>query len=183
MSGHSKWSTIKHKKSITDQKRGKLFSSISKAITVATKEGQSGDPNQNPSLRLVIDKARAANMPSDNIKRAIQRGLNPSEGDSSFEEVTYEGYGPGGVGIMAITKTDNRKRTGAEIRFIFEKNSGSLAGPGSTSYLFEKSGNDIKTKVPMPITDQSVKTTIQKLVISLKQHSDVKSVFSNASYS
>src|SRR3989344_3563462 len=120
MSGHSKWSTIKHKKESTDQKRGKLFSQISRTITIAVRQSGTGDPDLNPSLRLALEKARAANMPGENINRAIRRGLG--RGDSgALEEVTYEGYGPGGVGVMVIAHTDNRQRTTAEIRNILER--------------------------------------------------------------
>ena len=178
MSGHSKWSTIKHKKSATDQKRGKLFSVISKAITIATKEGQSGDPTQNPALRLAIDKARAANMPSTNIKRSIDKGLGKGDG-GALQEVVYEGYGPGGVGVMVIASTDNRKRTGAEVRFIFEKNGGSLGAPGSAAFLFIRQGSEIQIKVPLPVEDK-VKNQIKSLIESLTDQGDVTMVKTNA---
>jgi len=178
MSGHSKWSTIKHKKGALDAKRGQLFGQLAKNITAAAREGKSADPNQNPSLRLAIDKARSANMPGENIKRAIDRGMGIG-GGGPLAEVTYEGYGPGGVGFMVIVSTNNRNKTGAEIRYIFESNGGSLGGPGSTAYLFNREGNKITTKVPLPVTDPSTTSQIAKLKSTLESHEDVISVHTN----
>lgn len=178
MSGHSKWSTIKHKKAATDQKRGKLFSSLSKAIMVAVKDGGGEDPTKNPALKLAIDKARAANMPNQNVKRAIERALGKS-GGSGFEEVIYEGYGPEGVGFMVVAKTDNRKRTSAELRYIFSQLGGNLGAPGSAAYLFERSGGEIKVKVLYPVNDQKVRSTIESLTGKLESHDDVEKVITN----
>ncbi len=138
MSGHSKWSTIKHKKSALDAKRGKLFTKLIKAITVAAKRG-GGDLETNPALRTAINNARVANMPNDNIVKAIKRGTGELDG-VNYEEVFYEGYGPGGVAIYVHTLTDNKNRSAAEIRSIFSKNGGNLAGAGSVSWLFEAKG-------------------------------------------
>src|SRR5687767_5635453 len=120
MSGHSKWSTIKHKKAITDAKKGKVFTKLARQITVVVQQTGNGDPLTNPSLRLWVDKARQANMPNENVKRAIDKGLGKS-GGARLEEVVYEGYGPFGVGIIISCVTDNRNRTGSEIRNLMEK--------------------------------------------------------------
>jgi YebC/PmpR family DNA-binding regulatory protein len=138
MSGHSKWSTIKHKKGAADAKRGKIFTRILKEMTVAARLG-GGDPNGNPRLRAAVAEAKANNMPKDNIERAIKRGTGELEG-ATYEEVTYEGYGPGGVAIIVEALTDNTNRTTPEIRHIFEKNGGNLGTPGSVKFQFEKKG-------------------------------------------
>jgi YebC/PmpR family DNA-binding regulatory protein len=138
MSGHSKWSTIKHKKGAADAKRGKIFTRILKEMTVAARLG-GGDPDGNPRLRSAIAEAKAANMPKDNIERAIKRGTGEIEG-AQYEELTYEGYGPGGVAVIVEALTDNGNRTTPEIRRIFEKNGGNLGTPGSVRFMFEKKG-------------------------------------------
>ena len=138
MSGHSKWAGIKHKKAILDAKRGKLFSKLIKEVTVAARQG-GGRPDSNPRLRLAVNTARAANMPGGNIERAIKKGTGELPG-VSYEEITYEGYGPGGVAILLECLTDNRNRTTAEIRNIFSSKGGNLAGAGSVRWLFEKKG-------------------------------------------
>ena len=138
MSGHSKWSTIKHKKGAADAKRGKIFTRILKEMTVAARLG-GGDPNGNPRLRAAVAEAKANNMPKDNIERAIKRGTGELEG-ATYEEITYEGYGPGGVAIIVEGLTDNTNRTTPEIRHIFEKNGGNLGTPGSVKFMFEKKG-------------------------------------------
>src|SRR5688572_11745929 len=138
MSGHSHWATIKHKKAAIDAKRGKLWSKLSRAIIIAAKHG-GGDPTMNLKLRYAIDKAREVSMPKDNIERAIKRGTGELEGQT-FEEITYEGFGPGGVAIMIDILTDNRNRTNGEVRKIFEKGGGHMGGPGSVGYLFERKG-------------------------------------------
>lgn len=138
MSGHSKWASIKHKKGAKDAKRGKLFSKLVKEITVVARDG-GGDPDANPRLRTAIQIARDANMPAENIERAIKKGTGELPG-VNYEEAVYEGYGPGGVAILVRALTDNRNRSTAEIRHIFDKRGGSMGGPGSVSYLFEKKG-------------------------------------------
>jgi YebC/PmpR family DNA-binding regulatory protein len=137
MSGHSKWHTIKHKKGALDAKRGKLFTKLIREMTIAARIG-GGDPDANPRLRTAVDKAKAVNMPADNIKRAIQKGTGELEG-ASYEEITLEGYGPGGVAVLIEGSTDNRNRTVSEIRHIFTKNGGNLGG-GSVAYLFKPRG-------------------------------------------
>jgi YebC/PmpR family DNA-binding regulatory protein len=138
MSGHSKWSTIKRQKGANDAKRGALFTKLGKEISIAAREG-GGDPDANYRLRLVVDKAREANMPADNIKRAIERATG---GDKAieYEEIAYEGYGPGGVAVLVETATDNKNRTAAEVRSIFAKSGGQLAGQGSVAWQFEPRG-------------------------------------------
>ena len=137
MSGHSKWATIKHKKGALDAKRGKIFTHLIKEITIAAKAG--GDPDGNPRLRTAILAAKAENMPADNIKRAIQRGTGELEG-VSYEEVTFEGYGPGGVAILVDVLTDNRNRAVSEIRHTLAKNGGNLGETGSVKFMFQKKG-------------------------------------------
>src|SRR4051794_40756922 len=139
MAGHSKWAGIKHKKAIVDSRRGKLFTKLARAITVAGKEG-GGDPEGNPRLGLAIQKARDASMPKDNIERAIAKGTGEGADADALEAVVYEGYGPGGVAVLVEALTDNRNRTGSEMRHIFSKQGGNLGEPGSVSYLFEKKG-------------------------------------------
>ncbi|MFH1386095.1 MAG: YebC/PmpR family DNA-binding transcriptional regulator, partial [bacterium] len=143
MSGHSKWATIKHAKAKTDAQRGKVFTKIIKEITTAAKIG-GGDTNGNPRLRLAIDKAKAANMPNDNIKRAIEKGLG--SGSAAMEELTYEGYGPGGVAIMVDVMTDNRNRAAGELRNLFEKSGGNMGATGSVSYMFSRKGTIVFEK-------------------------------------
>jgi YebC/PmpR family DNA-binding regulatory protein len=138
MAGHSKWAGIKHKKAIVDARRGKLFTKLARAITVAAKGG--GDPDGNPALALAIQKARDASMPKDNIERAIAKGTGEGSDADALEAVMYEGYGPGGVAILVEALTDNRNRTGSEIRHVFGKHGGNLGEPGSVAYLFEKRG-------------------------------------------
>ena len=138
MSGHSKWSSIKHKKAATDAKRGKMFTRFIRELTIAARSG-GGDPESNSRLRHAIDGARAANMPSDNIKKAIQRGTGELEG-VNYEEFSYEGYGPGGVAILADAMTDNKNRTVSEVRHVFEKYNGNLGQQGCVSWMFTRKG-------------------------------------------
>jgi YebC/PmpR family DNA-binding regulatory protein len=138
MSGHSKWATIKRKKGAIDAKRGKIFTKIIREIATAARLG-GGDPGGNPRLRLVIEKARAVNMPKDNIERAIKKGVGGDDG-AQFEQVTYEGYGPGGVAVLVNTLTDNRNRTAGEVRHAFTKAGGNLGQMGSVAHLFERLG-------------------------------------------
>jgi YebC/PmpR family DNA-binding regulatory protein len=138
MSGHSKWATTKHKKAATDAKRGKIFTKITKEITVAAKLG-GGDPDGNPRLRTAVAKAKGVSMPADNIKRAIQKGTGELPG-STFEEITYEGYGPGGVAILVEVMTDNSNRTVSEVRHIFSRHNGNMGQSGSVGWMFSRKG-------------------------------------------
>jgi YebC/PmpR family DNA-binding regulatory protein len=140
MSGHSKWASIKHKKAIVDSRRGQQFTKLARAITVAARDG-GGDPDGNATLENAIRKAKEASMPKDNIERAIAKGTGGGEGEASaLETVLYEGYGPGGVALLVEAVTDNRNRTGADVRHAFSKHGGSLGEPGSVAYLFDKMG-------------------------------------------
>ena len=139
MAGHSKWAQIKHKKAATDAKRGKQFTKLARAITVAAREG-GGDPAGNPTLATAIQKAKDFSMPKDNIQRAIDRGTGAGDSEGAIERAVYEGYGPGGAAIMIEALTDNRNRTGAEVRHAFDKHGGSLGEPGSVAWIFEKRG-------------------------------------------
>jgi YebC/PmpR family DNA-binding regulatory protein len=139
MSGHSKWASIKHKKAVVDSRRGAQFSKLTRAITVAAREG-GGDPDGNAALENAIRKAREASMPKDNIERAVAKGTGEGGDAAAIESVLYEGYGPGGVAVLVEAFTENRNRTGADVRHIFSKNGGSLGEPGSVAYLFEKKG-------------------------------------------
>ena len=144
MSGHSKWATIKHKKGALDAKRGKIFTRLIKEIGIAAKNG-GGDPDSNPRLRTAILAAKAENMPADNIKRAIQRGTGELPG-ATYEEFILEGYGPGGVALLAEINTDNRNRTVSEIRHVFGKNGGNMAEAGAVSWMFHKKGDIVISK-------------------------------------
>jgi YebC/PmpR family DNA-binding regulatory protein len=150
MSGHSKWATIKHKKGALDAKRGKIFTRLNKEIAMAAKSG--GDPDMNPRLRTAILAAKSENMPADNIKRAIQRGTGELPG-LTYEEFVLEGYGPGGVALLAEISTDNRNRTVSEIRHVFGKNNGNMAAAGSVSYMFHKKGDIVIPKSAAKVDD------------------------------
>jgi len=139
MSGHSKWASIKHKKAIVDSRRGAHFSKLTRAITVAARDG-GGDPDGNPALDLAIRKAKEASMPKDNIERAIAKGTGEGGEADAIESVLYEGYGQGGVAVLIEALTENRNRTSAEVRHAFSKHGGSLGEPGSVAYLFDKKG-------------------------------------------
>ncbi len=138
MAGHSKWANIKHRKAAQDQKRAKVWTKLIREITVAAREA-GGDPDSNPRLRLAIDKGTGANMPKDTIERAIKRGAGTADGDN-YDEIRYEGYGPGGTAIMVDCMTDNRNRTASEVRHAFSKHGGNLGTDGSVAYLFNKQG-------------------------------------------
>lgn len=138
MAGHSKWANIKHRKGAQDKKRGAIFTKLIREITVAAKQG-GGDPSANPRLRTAINKARSHNMPNDNIDRAIKKGTGDMDG-VVYEEIRYEGYGPAGVAIMVDTLTDNKNRTGPEIRSSFSKNGGNMGDPGCVGYMFDRKG-------------------------------------------
>lgn len=146
MSGHSKWATIKRQKGIADNKRGQLFTKLANAITIAVKQGGGNtDPNFNASLRLAVDKAKSSNMPKDSIERAIQKGVG-GQGGNELEEVLYEGFGQGGVGLLIEGVTDKKQRTVAEVKTILDKNGGTMAGQGAVSYLFQRAGEVILSR-------------------------------------
>lgn len=139
MSGHSKWASIKHKKAIVDSRRGAQFTKLARSITVAARDG-GGDPDTNAALENAIQKAKASSMPKDNIERAIAKGTGAGSDAQELESIVYEGYGPGGVALLVETVTDNRNRTGADVKHLFVKFGGSLGEPGSVGYLFDKKG-------------------------------------------
>ncbi|NOZ94820.1 MAG: YebC/PmpR family DNA-binding transcriptional regulator [Acidobacteria bacterium] len=159
MSGHSKWSTIKHKKAREDAKRGKIFTKIIREITVSAREG-GGDPEANPRLRAAVAAAKSANMPADNIKRAIQRGTGELPG-VSYEEVSYEGYGPGGVAVLVEVLTDNRNRTTAEIRHLFSKNGGNLGENGCVAWVFTRKGQILVPRAGGPDEDELMERVLE----------------------
>lgn len=154
MAGHSKWANIQHRKKAQDKKRGKIFTRLIREITVAARMG-GGDPNDNPRLRLAWDKALAANMPKDNIERAVKRGTGDGEADS-YEELRYEGYGPSGAAIMVDCMTDNKNRTISEVRYTFDRNGGNLGATGSVGYLFDRKGMFM---FPPEVDDEDVLAT------------------------
>jgi YebC/PmpR family DNA-binding regulatory protein len=158
MSGHSKWHQIRRKKAVTDARRGKIFNQIIREITIAARLG-GGDPAGNPRLRLAIEKAKANNMPADNIKRAIQKGTGELPG-TAYEDALYEAYGPGGVGLLIETVTDNKTRTVNELRHILERNGGKLAATGAVSYLFHRKGQII---IPKSAADED---TLLEVILS-----------------
>jgi len=157
MSGHSKWSQIKRQKGVADVRRGAAFTKAANAITIATREG-SGSPDSNFKLRLVVESAKRLNMPKENIERAIARGAGGGKEGSSLENITYEGYGPGGVAIVVEAVTDNRLRTAQEVRSVFERGGGTLAGPGSVSHIFSPIG-EIVVRVQEPLDSDQVLLT------------------------
>ncbi|MCB9813627.1 MAG: YebC/PmpR family DNA-binding transcriptional regulator [Pseudomonadales bacterium] len=178
MSGHSKWNNIKNRKGAVDAKRSKIFSNLSKLIRIAVREGKSGDPKFNPSLRTILDKARTANMPNSNIEKAIERGLGKSASGVSIQEIAYEGFGPGGVPIIAVAMTDNPNRTAAEIKFAFSRNEGSLGSPGSVMYMFRRSDDGgYECTMPMVIEDKHIIGSLKILVEKLRECEDVEDIY------
>jgi YebC/PmpR family DNA-binding regulatory protein len=173
MSGHSKWATIKHKKGAADAKRGRVFTKLIKEITMAARLG-GGDPGGNPRLRKAVDDAKAVNMPADNIKRAIQRGTGELPG-VTYEEITFEGYGPGGVAVLIDAMTDNKNRTLPEIRTIFSKNGGNLGESGSVRFLFQKKGY-ITIEKDKATEDQVMEAAIEAGAEDARSSGDVHEV-------
>lgn len=174
MSGHSKWSTIKHKKALTDAKKGTEFGKIVRNIYLAVKKGGSGDVENNSYLRQVLEEARMVNMPSNNVRRAIDKALGVGDAAKN-EEIVYEGYGVGGVGVMVTCVTDNRNRTGGEVKTIFDKHQGSIGSPGSVSYL---KSIDPLPKIKLEGSDLEI---MEKMLKFLDEHDDVMEVWSNLS--
>jgi YebC/PmpR family DNA-binding regulatory protein len=177
MSGHSHWSSIKHKKGTADAKRGKIFSKLSRLISVAVKE-KGPDLETNPKLKLAVEKAKEANMPKDNIERAIKRGSGQAQG-VNIEEVVYEAYGPNGTALIIEGITDNKNRTLAEIKHILSRFGGKLAEAGSVKYLFDKQNDSWKSKYPMEIADSKIKAQTEKLFEALEDNEDIQEIYSN----
>lgn len=180
MSGHSKWSTIKRAKGAADSKRALIFGKLSKKISVAAREGNSGDPAHNFRLRVEVDKAKAAGMPNDNIDRAIKKGLG-LDGGARLEEVVYEGYGPGGSAFYIEAVTDNKNRTVQNIKTIFTKNHGNLGGQGSVAWQFSKnSEGDLESNQPLQLSQEDLERA-EKLFTALEEDDDVTAVYTNIS--
>lgn len=154
MSGHSKWHNIQGRKNAQDAKRGKVFQKLSREIYMAAKAG-GPDPSMNPALRLVVDKAKAANMPNDNVERAIKKATSAVD-ETNYDEITYEGYGPGGVGILVHALTDNRNRTATNVRVAFTRNGGSLGETGSVSYLFDRKGYIVIEREGLAVDEETM---------------------------
>ncbi len=160
MSGHSKWATTKHKKALVDAKRGKLFAKLIKNVEVAARTG-GGDPAANPTLFDAIQKAKKNSVPNDNIDRALRRGAGLEAGGAAYETITYEGYAPGGVAVLVECLTDNRNRAASDVRTAFSRNGGSMADPGSVSYLFHRKGVVIVPKAGGPTEDDVVTAVLE----------------------
>ena len=178
VSGHNKWSKIHRAKGIADQRKGREFSKLSQAISLAVRAGKSGDAQMNPSLRTYLEKAREMNMPKENVQRAIDRGLGKGEGGAALEEVIYEGYGPGGVAFMVLTSTTNRNRSLMEIKNVFDKFGGSLGSPGSAAYAFVMEDGQYKPTLRVPV-DVAVGEKIDEMVAMLEEDEDVDQVATN----
>lgn len=176
MAGHSKWHNIKNRKGAVDAQRGRAFSQLSKLIKSTVKEGKSGDPKFNPSLRLVLEKAKAINMPKENIQRAIDRGLGKGK-SGVIQEIIYEGYADGGVGLIIVAQTDNPQRTAGEVRSILSKAGGSLGGPGSVMFMFERQGEEYQPAIPMEITDTQQIIQLEELIETIRGDEDIEDVY------
>lgn len=176
MSGHSKWSKIKHQKGVEDVKKGKTFSLLARLITQAVREGKSGNPNDNPHLRMILEKAREANLPKDNVQRAIDRGLGKGAG-GVLADIVVEGYGPGGVAVIVSAITDNPNRTKAEIKTVFDRHRGNTGEPGSVAYVF--SGADGAPSYQITLTGGDAEI-VRNLLESLDELDDVEMVRHNA---
>lgn len=178
MSGHSKWNNIKNKKGAMDSHRAKEFAQLAKLIRIAVKEGKSASPEFNPRLRVMLEKARSANMPKDKIEIAIERGQGKTKDGLAVQEVLYEAYGPGGIGMLVQAVTDNPARTSAELKFAFSRHGGSLASPNAAQFLFQRSedGMSFAPLMPMEIDKQSL-TLFTDLLDSLHDLEDVEEIF------
>jgi YebC/PmpR family DNA-binding regulatory protein len=179
MAGHSKWANIKYRKGAQDKKKGKIFGQLSRQIRAAVKEGGSGDPDQNPTLRTILEKAREANMPKENIKRAINRGLGKSDA-GQLQEIVYEGFGAGGIGVLVSVVTDNVNRMSSDLKFLFSKYGGSLGSPGCVKYMFarQESGEEAYLcTMPITVNDPATQEKLQDLINALLEIDDVEEVF------
>jgi len=183
MSGHSKWNNIKNRKGAMDAKKGKVFSEIGKLIRIAVKEGASDDPAANPRLRIVLEKARAANMPKDNIQRALDKGMGRGAEGRIVQEILYEAFGPGGAALIIETVTDNPNKMSSEIKYALSRNGGSLASPNAAQYLFKKENVDGSLQfVPamdLPLSEKD-REALETLVDAVKEVEDVEAVYTTA---
>ena len=176
MSGHSKWSTIKHKKALTDAKKSKVFSKVTSLITIAARKG--GDPDKNPTLRTVIEKAREVNLPKENIERAIKRGTGEIAG-VRLEELAYGAFGPGGVAILITTITDNKNRTLAEIKKILQEHNAKFAELNSIQWMFHREEADWIPNNPVKIEDENIKKELEALYEALDEQQDINEIYDN----
>lgn len=176
MSGHSHWATIKHDKSVEDARRGKVFTKVSRLVTIAVKKG-GGDPSANPVLRKAIEKAREVRMGNDLIERAIKKALGEGKGGEPLVDAVLEGYGPGGVGFLVEVLTDNKNRTVAEIRNVFTRHGGNLGEAGSTAYIFTPNPRQPQFLVPLP--DKETEKKVLDLAQELQDHDDIQEVYAN----
>lgn len=176
MSGHSKWSTIKHKKALTDAKRSKVFSKITSLITIAARKGN--DPDKNPNLRTMIEKARDINVPKENIERAIKRGSGEIAG-AALEEVAYGAFGPGGIAILITAITDNKNRTLAEIKKILQEHNAKFAELNSIQWMFHREGAGWVSSNPVKIEDENIKKELKTLYDDLDEQQDVNEIYDN----
>jgi len=176
MSGHSKWSTIKHKKAATDAKRGQIFGKLAKMISIAARE-KGGDPSMNPRLKVAIETAQKENMPKENIERAIKKGTGELEG-ATLEEITLEVYGPEGIAIIVEAITDSKNRTLSEVKKILSQHNAKLANEGGVQWAFDKSGSAWVPKFPMAVNEEQ-RNKLEKLFEALDEHDDVQEIYSN----
>ena len=180
MAGHSKWHNIKNRKGAVDSQRSKVFGDLAKHIRKAVKEGGSGDPQFNPTLRTFLDKARLANMPREKIQKAIDKGLGKSATGATIQEVLYEAFGPFGEAYLVQAVTDNPNRSSSEMKFIFSRHGGAIAGPGSARYLFERiEGAEFRATLPLELTPDQL-GSVQILIDTLLEHEDVEDVYTSA---
>ncbi|MBU0576563.1 YebC/PmpR family DNA-binding transcriptional regulator [Patescibacteria group bacterium] len=178
MSGHSKWANIKNRKGAQDEKKGKVFGQLSRLIRAAVKEGGSGDPSQNPTLRTILEKTREANMPKENVRRAIDKGLGKGT-SGAVSEIVYEGFGPGGIGMLVTVATDNVNRISSELKNAFTTAGGSMGAPGSVMYMFNRARGGEEGYIcitPIPIKDENTQRKLQNLMDLLREIEDVEEV-------
>ena len=178
MSGHSKWNNIKQKKGAEDAKKARVYTQMTKNIRIAVKQGGSGDPNFNPGLRAWVEKAREVNMPKDKIQKAIDSGLGKGSGGAAIQEINYECFGPGGVGMIIMAATDNTNRTSSELKSILTRAGGSMGGPGSVSYMFEfdKEAQEFKCVMPLEV-DEVARVKIEDLIDALSEVEGVEGIY------
>ena len=179
MSGHSKWNNIKNRKGAQDKKKGKVFGQLARQIRAAVKEGKSGVPDQNPTLRTILEKPIIANMPKENIARAINKGLGKGA-SGAVQEIVYEGFGPGGIGMLVTVATDSVNRMSSELKNAFSKAGGSMGAPGSAMYMFNRSQSGEEAYMcvmPMPVEDESTQQQLQDLMDAILEIEDVEEVF------
>lgn len=180
MAGHSKWHNIKNRKGAVDSQRSKIFGDLAKHIRKAVKEGGSGDPQFNPTLRTFLDKARMANMPREKIQKAIDKGSGKSASGVTIQEVLYEAFGPYGEAYLVQAVTDNPNRSSSEMKFIFSRHGGSISGPGSARHLFERTdGAEYRVSMPLELSSEQLEA-VQTLIATLLDHEDVEDVYCTA---